>query len=98
MASNFKIFMYSNHENVHFKLMGDFDGSSAWQLIHMIKQRGTGLRKIIIHTSGLSSFHPFGREVFKKESQNFKEVKSDLVFTGEYGDKLMLPGSTLYSG
>jgi len=97
MASNFKIFMYSNRENVHFKLMGDFDGSSAWQLIRLIKQRCIGLRKIIIHTSGLSSFHPFGREVFQKESQIFKELNSDLVFTGEYGDKLMLPGSTVYS-
>jgi anti-anti-sigma regulatory factor len=90
--------MHSNHENVHLKLLGDFDGSSAWQLIHMIKQRATGLRKIIIHTSGISSLHPFGWEVFQKESQNFKRLNNNLVFTGEYGDKLMLPGSTLYSG
>jgi len=90
--------MYSNQEYVHFKLIGDFDGSSAWQLIHMIKQRATGLRKIIIHTSGLSSFHPFGREVFHKETQNFKKLYDNLVFTGDFGDKLMLPGSTLYSG
>jgi len=97
MSSNFNIFMYSNHEKVHFRLMGEFDGSSAWQLIHMIKQRGTGLRKLIIHTSGLSSYQAFGGEVFQKESDNFKDLCDDFIFTGEYGDKLMFPGSTLYS-
>jgi len=89
--------VYSNYENVHFKLLGEFDGSSAWQLIQMIKQRASGLRKIIIHTAGLCSLHPFGREVFQKEIGDFAGGYDDFIFTKEYGGKLMLPGSTLYS-
>jgi len=37
MASNFRIFLQQNSDNLHVKLSGDFDGSSAHQLINMIK-------------------------------------------------------------
>ena len=29
MALNFKIYCHQNNDNLHLKLMGDFDGSSA---------------------------------------------------------------------
>jgi len=75
--------------------MGEFDGSSAWQLIHLIRQRYNKHRRIFIHTAGLSSFHPFGRDVFIKESRNFKNLLNGLVFTGDYGNEFMLPGRSI---
>ena len=37
MASNFKIFIHRNDDNLHLRLMGDFDGSSAFELINALK-------------------------------------------------------------
>nr|CBX29619.1 unknown protein [uncultured Desulfobacterium sp.] len=36
MASNFKIEVFRNSENVHLKLFGDFDGNSAYELVNTI--------------------------------------------------------------
>jgi len=38
MALNFKIICHKNSENLHLKLMGDFDGSSAYELINTLKK------------------------------------------------------------
>jgi hypothetical protein len=37
MASNFRIYCHQNKDNLHLKLMGDFDGSSAYELINTLK-------------------------------------------------------------
>ena len=39
MASNFSIFFHRNSDNLYLKLMGDFDGSSAHQLINILKEQ-----------------------------------------------------------
>ena len=88
MPSNFSVFMHQNNDNIHLRLFGDFDGSSAWQLIDILKQYCLGPHRIFIHTSGLSTFHPFGIEVFQKETQNYRRLNNNLVFTGRYGSKL----------
>ena len=72
--------------------MGDFDGSSAHQLISMLKNHNGNARNIYIHTSSLTSVHPFGLDVFKKNCAVDKLIHS-LNFTGEYGDALAPKGS-----
>jgi len=64
MASNFRIFSHRNSDNLHLKLKGDFDGSSAHQLINTPKEQNGNVSKIFIHTYNLSSMNPFGLEVF----------------------------------
>ena len=61
MASNFKIVNHRNSDNMHLKLMGDFDGSSAHQLLNLLTKNGLAASKIFIHTSALKSIVPFGR-------------------------------------
>ena len=89
MASNFKVFKHHNGENVHLKLSGDFDGSSAYELINIIDYYCNTTKNIFIHTSGLSSIHSFGISIFKTKYSRH----NNLVFTGEPGKELSLNGS-----
>ena len=95
MASNFRIFSHQNSKNLHLKLMGDFDGSSAYELINTLeKYHGNG-GKVFIHTCALSSVHPFGLEVFQKNC-SIKKLSKSLRFTGEYGDTIASQGSNAF--
>jgi anti-anti-sigma regulatory factor len=88
MACNFRILLHQNSDSVHLKLIGDFDGSSAHELLKTIKTYSTNANKVFIHTDGLKDVHPFGKEVFHK---NFNEVsKPDVhfIFTGDNGATL----------
>ncbi len=87
MASNFKIIYHRNSDNLHLKLFGDFDGSSAHELANILKAHQNEFWKIFIHTCSLSSLHPFGLDVFKKNCSN-NGLSCNLAFTGEYGEKM----------
>ena len=90
MTSNFRIFLHQNRNNLHLKLSGEFDGSSAHQLINTLKNHYGNARNIYIHTSSLSSAHPFGLVVFKKNC-----AIDNLIFTGEYANALAPAGSNI---
>lgn len=92
MASNFRIFINRNNDNLHLKLKGDLDGSSAFELVNTFKSHYGRAQKIVIHTCGLSSIHPFGLGLFQK---NFiiNKLSNGLKFTGKYGDTIALAGS-----
>jgi len=94
MASNFRIFCHQNSDNLHLKLIGDFDGSSAYELIDTLKKYSGIARKVFIHTCSLSSVHSFGSDVFQK-NYDIKKLSRALIFTGEYGDRLAPHGSVL---
>ena len=92
MATNFRIFLHQNSDNLHLKLSGDFDGSSAQQLIRMLINHNRNAGNIYIHTSGLSCVYPFGREVFKKNC-TIDNLTRSLTFTGDHGSALAPEGS-----
>ena len=41
MASNFQIYSYKTRDSLHLKLNGDFDGSSAHELINILNEAGS---------------------------------------------------------
>jgi anti-anti-sigma regulatory factor len=88
MASNFKILIHKNSESLHLKLMGDFDGSSAHELLNTIEVHGTKINKIFIHTSGLRDIFPFGRTVFQNNFSSVNNRSSSVIFTGDHEDQL----------
>lgn len=88
MASKFRISAHRNSENLHLKLMGDFDGSSAWQLLNMLKKTSNGVYKIIIHTSNLDTIYPFGRDTFQRNLCSLDGQPLSLLFTGENADQI----------
>jgi hypothetical protein len=95
MAGNFRVLLHRNSESLHLRLEGDFDGSSAHQLLQMLGENGHGVGKIFIHTNGLKEVHPFGAGVFQKNLNGLKAMKHDLIFTGEKGPEIAPHGHRL---
>ena len=83
MASNFRIFRHRTRDSLHLKLDGDFDGSSAHELINTLIEYGTGYYQIFIDTNDLKTVHPFGKDVFQKNIGRFNKKSSSLIFVGE---------------
>ena len=88
MATNFGIFIHRNSENLHMRLMGDFDGISAHELLGNLKRYSHRASKVFIHTSCLGDIHPFGLKVFHNHLDVLKGKSLELVFTGEHASQL----------
>ena len=83
MALNFQIFFQKNKESLYIKLDGDFDGSSAHELLNALKENGSRFYHIHIDTNDLKTIYPFGRDVFEKNFKTFGKQLNNIVFAGE---------------
>ena len=83
MAKNFKIFLHKTQDSLHMKLMGDFDGSSAAELIHVLKNNQRPYYQVFINTRELSAIHPFGMDVFQKQFSEFQQGGPAVRFIGK---------------
>lgn len=83
MAKNFRIAAHRNGETLHLKLMGDFDGTSAHELLNTLKKRGDHTSRVFIDTGSLRNIYPFGLNVFHTNLNVLKGQSVELVFTGE---------------
>ncbi len=81
MASNFQIITHRKKENLHMKLMGDFDGSSAMELLYVIKKTCLSATKVFIDTSRLNHIEPFGLDVLRHNLGFLKKGANKFVFT-----------------
>ena len=90
MASNFQIFSYKTKDSLHLKLSGDFDGSSAHELINKLLEHGAGFYQIFIDTNDLKTIHSFGRAVFQKNLAILNKKLNNLIFIGENGHKIAI--------
>lgn len=88
MATNFRILVHRNSDSLHMKLLGDFDGSSACELLNMLKKNSNGARKVFIHTNCLKHIHPFGRDTFCRNLRDLKGYPFDLLLTGEKAERI----------
>ena len=82
MASNFQIYSFKTNESLHLKLTGDFDGSSAYELINTLKEHGTSSWDIFIDTNDLKTIHTFGKDVFQKNLNSIKKQLKNLIIFG----------------
>lgn len=82
MAVNFKITIQRRNGRLHMKLKGDFDGTSAHQLLDHLRKHRMKCSTIFVHTDSLENLIPFGVEVFKNNVNDLKK-HMHLVFTGE---------------
>lgn len=85
MAANFKIFSHRNGNNLHMKLTGDFDGSSAHELLNTMKEHCQGISRIFVHTSGLKEIDSFGLHMFHS---HLCRHGTSILFTGENATQL----------
>jgi len=88
MASNFRVLIHRNGDNLHLKLIGDFDTGSASQLIEILTRDSRNASRIFIHTATLKEIQPFGAQMFREDLASRVSSPHPLVFTGEAADAL----------
>ncbi len=91
MAMNFKIFQLKSNNSVHLTLNGDFDGTSAHELVNTLKSYGPDVDQVFINTNGLKSVYPFGRVVLFRNLPGLRSRSRNLVFIGDHGRRLSRP-------
>ena len=83
MASNFKIFIHRKKGKMNLKLVGDFDGTSACELLNALKDNRGETVKVVVDTSRLRGIYPFGLDTFQNNPYLLKDQPFRLVFVGE---------------
>jgi hypothetical protein len=83
MAKNFHMFTHKTTETLHVKLTGDFDGSSASELVNALAESQNRYFQIFINTTELNDIHPFGREVLQRRMSEFKDRGPGVIFIGK---------------
>jgi hypothetical protein len=82
MASNFHIISYKDGDSLYLSLSGDFDGSSAYELINTLTKNGNSSWDIFIDTNNLKTTHSFGRDVFQKNLSGIIKQLKNLIIVG----------------
>lgn len=88
MASNFRTTVIRERDTLHLELEGDFDGSSALELINALLENCGSASRVMIHTNGLTEVHPFGKAVFQKRLPVAGRLNSPIIFTGEHAEEI----------
>jgi anti-anti-sigma regulatory factor len=92
MASNFTIRHQRREGSLHINLIGDFDGTSAYELKHCLQKALDREKRVIVHTDRLASLPAFGREMFQKQFSAHSRITSRVVFTGAYAQAIAPDG------
>jgi hypothetical protein len=88
MASNFKLFSHETKEALHLKLYGDFDGTSAHELLNALKNYTSTFYQIFIDTEDLNTIHPFGRDIFQYHLRALRNRLNCFIFIGKHKNGL----------
>lgn len=96
MKSNFGITSYRDSDILHLKLLGDFDGASAFELLNKLKRVCPKASKVFIHCGWLKEIYPFGIAIFHNNFDILKGQYKKLVFTGDNA-ALIVPNEKYYA-
>lgn len=88
MAANFRIAIHRMSAGLELKLTGDFDGTSACELLNTLSERCDGVDSVLVNTSRLKDIYPFGQDTFQKNLYTLKGKPIRLVFTGEHATSI----------
>jgi hypothetical protein len=88
MASNFKISLRESGQTIKVRVSGDFDGSSALELLNFIRENCAGCETVVLNTDGLKEIYPFGRDMFQKNLCLLNGTHLGLVFRGKNANRL----------
>ena len=92
MANNFKLQSNKMKDRIRVQLYGDFDGSSACELINILKNFRNISDPIFIDTNNLDTIHPFGMDVFKNSLSALKINMNNITVTGKHRFSFEQPG------
>ena len=93
MGSKFQVTFKKRNGDLHLQTRGDFDGSSAWRLINLLREKYDGTGRVFIDTRGLREICPFGCTTFQCELGQHRLPAGRLVFQGENGHQIAPSGS-----
>lgn len=96
MNGNFQIEFKKMNGNLHVRPRGDFDGSSACQLLNLLHERYEGKGDVIIDTQHLREICPFGCRTFQCRLNRRCLPCDRLFFSGEKGHEIAPEGSMVY--
>ena len=97
MASNFKISVDKISDGFGLVLEGDFDATSAYELIYALKKLPEDTPKFYIYTNGLKNISPFGLDVFHRCMSSLNGQTAKLVFAGDNSSRFSLENFRLAS-
>lgn len=85
MAKNFHVLTKRNkNRSVSIQLSGDFDGSSACELINVLKKTKSKSGKVAIDTDGLRTVDAFGLNVFRPHMHQSNDTWPAIHVTGRF--------------
>jgi len=85
MAKNFRVrTKASSNQFLAFYLFGDFDGSSACELINVLDESAKESFKVAINTDGLTTINAFGLNVFLSRMSMLNNTRTDIEMTGRF--------------
>ena len=88
MAKNFRRFIGRENSAIHLNLKGEFDGTSAYELLQYLQTYRRYVGKIYIHTDHLKHIVPFGKCVLLNNLCILKGVTAHFIFSGAGADDL----------
>lgn len=83
MATNFRISFRRRSGSLHLNLAGDFDGSSAFELLNVLKDNMDETCRVIIQADGLKKTHPFGTRILESHLRDLERRGCEIIFRGE---------------
>jgi anti-anti-sigma regulatory factor len=83
MAHNFHMFQHKTSESLHIKLTGDFDGSSASELINTLLDNQHRYYQVFINTTDLRHIEPFGLDVLRIGLSEIRDHGPGVIFIGK---------------
>lgn len=93
MSIHFKVAFRKNNGNLHVSPRGDFDGSSACELVNLLQEQYDGKGRVFINTQNLRKVCPFGCTTFKCNINQSRVPAGQLFFKGEKGFEIAPNGS-----
>jgi anti-anti-sigma regulatory factor len=63
---------------------GDFDGTSAYELINALRNQSKENSTVFIDTNDINHIHAFGIDVFRNNFSMRVKNKVNLIFLGKY--------------
>jgi hypothetical protein len=91
MAGNFYIYITRAGDHTCLRLNGDFDGSSACELMNLLSNSDLpSASKILVDTDFLNHIHPFGVDVLHHLLSAATVRDFPLTFTGKMATRFAL--------
>ncbi len=95
MSKNFQVEFEKNNGDLHVRPSGDFDGSSAWELVNLLHEQYDGHGQVYIDTDNLTVLCPFGCSTFHCRLNRRLLPAERIFFKGNKGVDIAPKGSTV---